>query len=730
MKKFCSVFFQVWLMVILFSFIEFVFAQKKISLEDIWIKYTFRTNPPPHFTFTKVGDYYITEDDSKNIIKKVLISGKSTQTLVLYSDVLGKNKNIQLEDYQLSPNENYLLIFKNRELIYRHSSVAETYLWDIRKEELILLSEGEKIMFPKFSPDETKLVFIKKNNLYLFDIVQKKEIAITNDGEWNKIKNGWADWVYEEEFGKPDFIEWSSGSQFIAYLKFNESKVKEFSMDIYNGNVYPDKYSFKYPKAGEDNSEVTLWIYDIKNSKSIKIPVSEDFQNIYIPRIQWLPKSERLCFTLLNRHQNYLQLYLYDPIKNNLEKFFEEKSDTYIEINDALRFVNNDKNFIWMSNQNGFQHLYLYDLSGKLVNPITSGNFDVENILVVDESKKEIYYTSTENGVMNRPVYKIKWNGKDKQLISPAEGFSRVEFSPTFKYYILSHHTANHPPVYTLKSIDNKFVQVLDDNKKLIETMKEYSLSKKEFNSFKTSEGIELHYWMMKPVDFDPQKKYPVYVTAYNGPGINKVNDAFEYEYWFHQYLCQNGYIVACADGRGTFGKGKAFQHCTYLQLGKLETQDQIEFVKYLGTLSYVDKNRIAFQGWSYGGFMALNMITKGSDIINAAISVAPVTNWKFYDNIYTERYMRLPKENPYGYNELSPINHVKNIKGKLLLIHGAADDNVHLQNAMEFVKACVENNKPLEYFIYPNKNHSIYGGYTRYHLYSKIVEFLERNLK
>lgn len=709
---------------------KYTFSQNKISLEDIWVKYTFRTAPPPYFTFTKQGDFYITEDEQKNIIKKELITGKTTQTLVLYNDIIQQNPNLKLNDYSLSDKEKYLLISTNTELIYRHSSKSITYSWDIANKKLISLSNNDPIMFPKFSPDETKIAYVKNNNIYITDLTTLKETAITTDGEWNKIKNGWADWVYEEEFSKPDFFDWSPNGNYIAYLKFNESNVKEYTMDVYNGNVYPDKYTFKYPKAGEDNSEVTLYVYDVKNSNTIKVPTPNNFQDLYIPRINWLSKTEKLCISLLNRYQNHLELFLFDPQKNTYEKFFEEKSDTYIEINDVLQFINNDQQFIWMSNQNGFQHLYLYDIKGKLVNAITQGNFDVENVLAVDEQKKEIYYTSTENGVIHRPVFKIKWNGKDKKLVSSAEGFNKIEFSPSYKYYIYSHHSANEPPVYSLHSADGKLIQVLEDNASLKEKLKNYKLSKKEFYSFKTSDGIELHYWIMKPADFNPNQQYPVFITAYNGPGINKVNNAWEYEYWFHQFLTQQGYIVACVDGRGTFGKGKAFQHCTYLQLGKLETQDQIEFVRFLKKQPYVDKNKIAFQGWSYGGFMALNMITKANDEIKAAISVAPVSNWKYYDNIYTERYMRLPKDNQNGYNQLSPINDIKNIKGKLLLIHGAADDNVHLQNAMEFVKQCVELNKDIEFFVYPNKNHSIYGGYTRFHLYSKMFNFLEKNVK
>ncbi|GAB4456439.1 MAG: S9 family peptidase [Bacteroidia bacterium] len=712
---------------VLFAFTSI--SQNNITLEDVWLKFTYRTEAPPYFTFTKSGSEYITEDDNKNIVKKDLISGKTTQTLVVYSDIQSQNKELNLSDYQLSAAEKYLLIFTQREPIYRHSSKFITYLWDIKNKKLILLSNGEKIMFPKLSPDESKIAYIKNNNIYITDLNILKETPVSIDGEWNKIKNGWADWVYEEEFGKPDFFDWSPDGKYIAYLKFNESKVKEFNIDFYNNQVYPDKYSFKYPKAGEDNSEVTLWIFNTESQQNSIIPTDNDFQNIYIPRMKWLQHSQQLCYITLNRRQNHLQMFIYNPQRNSTQKIFEEISDTYIEINDNWQFINKDKEFIWLSNKDGYQHIYRYDISGKLINQITSGKFDVENINGINEPKKEIYYTSTENGVINRPVYKITFDGKNKQLISPAEGFNNVEFSPDFNYYILSSHTANTPPVYSIyQTKDNKFIKLLQDNKSLKDKMAKMNLSKKEFAKFTNRIGLEIDYWIMKPANFDASKRYPVYVTAYNGPGINKVNNAWEYEYWFHQFLCQQGYIVACADGRGTFGKGKAFQHCTYLQLGKLETEDQIDFINFLRQQDFVDRNNIFFQGWSYGGFMALNMITKASDIIKGAISVAPVSNWKFYDNIYTERYMRLPKENPLGYNELSPINYVKNIKGKLLLIHGSADDNVHLQNAMEFVKECVNQNKPIEFFVYPNKNHSIYGGYTRLHLYSKIFEFLERN--
>ncbi len=719
---------KIFLSVCFFAIGLFGFSQNKITLEDIWLKFSFRPAPPPVYLFSDNGDYCITQDNEMNIVKADILTGKPTETIVNVSEVKGFNKNIDLNSFELSKMEKYLLITTNQEYSYRHSVSAKIFIWDLKNKKLFQLSNGDKIMFPKISPKENYITYVKNNNLFITELASQKETQVTKDGEWNKIKNGWADWVYEEEFSKADMFEWSDSENYLSYIKFDETNVKEFSMDMYNGKVYPDQYKFKYPKAGEENSIVSLHIYDLKNNKDIAVSISDN-KDIYLPRIKWLHGQDVLCYTLLNRLQNHLQLLTYNLKNGEVKKILDEQSDTFIEINDYLTFINGNKNFIWLTNKDGYQHIYMYDMTGKQVQQITYGKFDVDKIVFINEKKKEIYFTSSEMGVINRPLIKINFDGKNKKVVHTGIGFQNADFSPNGTFFVLSKSTANEPSAYYLYQND-KLVKELESNAALKEKMKNYTLTQKEFYKFKTSEGIELDYWIMKPINFDSTKTYPVYMTAYNGPGINRVNNAFEYDYWFHQFLCQNGYIVACADGRGTFGKGKAFMHCTYLQLGKLETQDQIEFAKYLKTKRYVDTKNMAFQGWSYGGFMALNMITKGSEYIKAAIAVAPVSNWKFYDNIYTERYMRKPSENTAGYEDNSPIKYVKQIKGKLLLIHGAADDNVHLQNAMEFVNAAVNNNIPLDYFVYPNKNHGIFGGYTRLHLYNKIFGFLESNLK
>jgi dipeptidyl-peptidase-4 len=408
---------------------------------------------------------------------------------------------------------------------------------------------------------------------------------------------------------------------------------------------------------------------------------------------------------------------------------YTDESKTYIDVNDDLRFIG-DKGFIISSERDEYNHLYYYDITGKLINQITKGPWDVMEFSGFDEESKTLYFVSTENGAINRDVYSIKLNGKDKKRLSTQTGFTSYEFTPGFKYYISTHSDANTPPVYELKSIDGKTVKVLEDNSNLNNTMKNFNLSSKKFFKFKTSEGVELNGWMMKPQNFDSTKKYPVYMYAYGGPGANEVNNAWDgVDYFWHNFLNQEGYMVVCVDNRGTQGRGRQFKHSTYLQLGKLETIDQIETAKYLGGLPFVDKTRIGFQGWSFGGYMASLLISKGGDTFKAAVAVAPVTNWKYYDNIYTERFLRKPIDNKSGYEENSPTNFVKGIKGKFLLIHGSADDNVHLQNSMELANAMVANNTPFDFMIYPNKSHGISGGLTRLHIYNKIFKFVKENL-
>lgn len=713
-----------------FLFLALIFsitinAQNKITLEDIWVKGTFRQQFPDGYNAMNDGLRY-TELEGDDLVTYEIKSGKKIEVLVKGDDVKFDGKTIPLSGYSFSPDESKIIMSKESDHIYRRSSKALHYIFDIKSKTLTELSAKGKQMFPTFSKDSKKVAFVRDNNLFYKNLESGEEIQVTTDGVNNKIKNGWGDWVYEEEFSLANYFDWSADGKYLAFIRWDETNVKEYSMDMYNGGLYPETVTFKYPKAGEDNSIVSVHIYDVASKKTVAADVGSE-KDIYIPRITWTADAN-LCIQRMNRLQNKIELLFANAATGASKIILTEEAKTYIDITDNLTFLPGNKGFIWSSEMDEFNHLYYYDINGKLVNQITKGSWDVIEFKGYDEKTGVLFYTSTERGAINRDLYSVKLNGSGKKLLSTAEGTTEADFTNGFKYYVSSYSNANTPTVFELHTADGKLVKVLEDNKALIEKMKPYNIPKKEFFTFKTSEGVELNGWMIKPQNFDASKKYPVYMTAYNGPGSNMVNNSWGGSGW-EQLLAQEGYMVVCVDGRGTLGRGRQFKHCTYLQLGKLETIDQIEVAKYLGTLAYVDKSRIGFQGWSYGGYMASLLISKGADYFKAAIAVAPVTNWKYYDNIYTERFLRKPADNKSGYEDNSPVNFVKQIKGKFLLIHGAGDDNVHYQNSMEMAKTLVMYNIPFEFMTYPNKNHGIYGGNTRLHLYTKMLNFVKQNL-
>ncbi len=709
----------------------FSIGQSNLTLEDIWGKFAYTAKGARGFNVMNNGTTYLdmsnTEDGSVTLGKFDLKNGKKLGDFVKASDLKFENRELNLETYELSSNEKKLLLYEKIEYVYRRSPKANYFIFDIASKKVTPLSTAGKQMFPKFSPDASKVAFVRDNNLYVLDLATEKETAITTDGVFNQIKNGWADWVYEEEFSKADYFEWSNDGKHLAWVRFDESKVKEFTLDYYRSELYPQKYTFKYPKAGEDNSLVTVLINDLGAGKTNTADIGT-FTDIYIPRIKFAGTGE-LCIQRLNRLQNKLEYLFADPATGKTRVALTEESKTYLDITDDLTFI--DKSgFIVTSERDGYNHIYHYDMNGNLVRQITKGEWDVMEFKGYNPVSRMLYFVSTENGAIHRDVYSIKLDGTSKKRMTPRDGMNNADFTNGFRYYINSYSNANTPPVYELYTIDGKLVKVLEDNMNLRERMAPLKLAQKTFMKFKNDAGIELNAWIMKPVDFDSTKKYPVYMYAYNGPGSNECNNGWDgTDYFWHNLLTKEGYIVVCLDGRGTMGRGVAFKHSTYLQLGKYEVEDQIAFAKYLGNKSWIDKNRIGFQGWSYGGYMASLMITKGSDVIKAAIAVAPVTNWKYYDNIYTERFMRTPKDNMSGYEDNSPVKYVKQIKGKFLIIHGSADDNVHMQNSLEMINAMVGYNIPFDMMIYPNKNHGIYGGLTRLHIYSKMLKFVKENL-
>ena len=562
-------------------------------------------------------------------------------------------------------------------------------------------------MYATFSPQGDKVAYVLDNNLFIKDIKSGTITQVTSDGKKNHIINGASDWVYEEEFALVRSFEWAPDGEHIAYYKFDETHVKEFSMDLFKGGLYPTQEVFKYPKAGEENSIVKVYFYNLEKDKSTYIYTEKDYE--YIPRIKWTNNPKVLALYGMNRHQNELDFVLANTEDGSNKILFTEKDKYFIDINDNLTFLPQD-NFIWTSEKDGFNHIYLKGLDGS-EQQITNGNWEVTSFHGVDSDKMEIYFTSTEEGSINRTLYVQHLDTDIKTKLSTEKGTNNSSFSKGLKYYMNSVSTANSAPVYTLHTADGKKLKTLEDNTDFNSNMLEFNLTKKEFFTIKT-EDAELNAWMIKPPNFDENKEYPLFMFLYGGPGSQQVTNSFGWtNYYWYQMLAQKGYIVACVDNRGTGGKGAEFKKMTYKELGKYETIDQINAAKYFGKLNYIDANRIGIQGWSYGGYMSSLAITKGADVFSLAIAVAPVTNWRYYDNIYTERYMQTPQENASGYDENSPINHVDKLKGHYLLVHGSADDNVHVQNTMEMISALVNANKQFDLFIYPDKNHGIYGG-------------------
>ena len=628
--------------------------------------------------------------------------------------------------YEFSDDEQKVLLGTNVTPIYRRSTQAEYYVYD-RKTKQVSLLFGGPVQQAKFSPDGKKVAFVYQRNLYVKDLEKNTIEQLTNDGS-KDIINGLTDWVYEEEFGFVRAFDWNATGTAIAFLRFDESDVPEFSMDIYGKGLYQVPYTFKYPKAGEKNAVVSLHLYDFKQQKTRLLKLQEQAPD-YIPRFKFTPEANRLVVQTLNRLQNHLILWAVD-IKTNASKILlEEKEDTYVDVHDNLRFLPKG-DFIWSSERSGYNHLYHYNADGTLKKQLTKGPWEVTQFYGVNSTAKEVYYASVEKSSIERVVYAIGLNGKGKRLLSPNHGTNGVAFSADFQYYIHTYEDAQTPPNYALRETKTaKVLNVIETNETLAAKANRFGFIPKEFSTLEVN-GETLNMWMIKPKNFDPKKTYPLMMYQYSGPGSQKVADKWydQRDLW-HQMLAQKGYVVVCVDGRGTGFKGAQFKKVTYKQLTKYETEDQIAVAQQLGNRAYIDKNRIGIWGWSYGGHMATNCILKGNAVFSLAIAVAPVTNWRFYDTIYTERFMRTPQENPEGYDLNSPLNYAHLLKGKYLLIHGSGDDNVHLQNTMRMVEALVQENKQFEWMIYPDKNHGIYGGNTQLHLYNKMTTFIENNL-
>ncbi len=709
-----------------------VFGQQKITIDEIY-NGTFRAEEMDELQSMKnTNQYTVLNLDYQS--RSMTIDLYDFATLKKVTTLIDTKSFKELENgidsYTFDDSEKQILIACNSNKIFRHSFTADYYLYNLDNKQMTKLFE-DQVQEPTFSPNGKKIAYSKENNLYVYDIASKQTIAITTDGKKNSIINGITDWVYEEEFAFVRAFDWSKDSKKVAYIRFDETEVPEFSMSVFEKNLYPTIETFKYPKAGEKNSLVSLHLYDVdsKGTKNVNLGTYNDF---YIPRIEWTNDANVLSAKILNRHQDNLDLLFVDGTTGATKVVLNEKDKAFIDFvdTDNLTFLK-DNSFIWTSEKDGFNHIYVYDKTGKLRKQVTKGNWEVTSYYGFDEKTNTVFYQSTENGSINRDVYRISLDGKNKLRLSKNTGTNAATFSPNFQYYINTFSSANQPTTYTLNEAKlGKQVQSIEDNQALASRLKNYNLPSKEFFVMKTAKGNELNTWIMKPKDFDPSKKYPVFMYQYSGPGSQQVNNEWNSydDYWF-MMLTQQGYIVACVDGRGTGFKGADFKKVTQKELGKYEVEDQIDAAKEIGNYAFVDKTRIGIFGWSYGGFMSSNCILKGNDVFKMAIAVAPVTNWRFYDSVYTERYMQTPQENPSGYDENSPINHVNKLKGKYLLIHGSGDDNVHVQNTMQMMEALIQANKQFDSQIYPDKNHGIYGGKTRIQLYTKMTNFIKENL-
>lgn len=701
---------------------------KTFTLEEIWGG-VFSTEGLESLHSMKNGtEYSVIEQDAVSGAINIEVynyeSGEKTKTLVTSSS-LGDLSTFQ--GYSFSKDENRILLSSQLEQIYRHSSRGIYHVYDVPSKGIFKVSD-KKIQEPLLSPDGNKIAYVLDNNIYMLNFATGQEVQLTDDGKKNEIINGITDWVYEEEFAFVRAFDWSADSKKIAFLRFDEREVPEFSMDVYSKDLYPKQEVFKYPKAGEKNAKVSLYVADITAMTLDEVKLG-DYKDFYIPRIKWTANPDVLSVQVMNRHQNNLDLIFVDAKTKTPKVVLNEKDTAYVDITDNLTFLE-DNSFIWTSEKDGFNHIYHYTTTGELINQVTKGAWEVTNYYGYDKKNKKIYYQSVENGSINRDVYSIALDGKDKKRLSEKEGTNDADFSADFSFYINYFSNTTTPYEYTLNNgKTGAIVREIKNNKGLLEKLGKYDVRPKEFSTIEIN-GEKLNTWMIKPKDFDPTKKYPLFMFQYSGPGSQMVKNSWHRanDYWY-MMLAKQGYIVACVDGRGTGLKGAKFKKVTQNDLGNLEVQDQIAVAKHFGALEYIDDSRIGIWGWSYGGFMSSNCLFKAPDVFKMAIAVAPVTNWRFYDTVYTERYLMTPQENAKGYDDNSPINFVNGLKGKFLLIHGSADDNVHVQNTMQLVEALIQANKDFDWAIYPDKNHGIYGGNTRLHLYNKMTNFITNNL-
>lgn len=713
---------------LIIHFLTLSSQQKTIALADIWASPTFAPKGVQQFNGLNDGKHFVRlEKNAINVYEYK--SGKLKNTLVDGEKLAVKdNATFRINQFWFNHDETQLLLTTDSRQLYRHSSEALVYVYDIATEKLTSIFEGMHARYPTFSPTGKMVAAVIDNNIFTYDLNSGAITTIGGDGKAGEIINGAVDWVYEEEFSMSQGYEWSPGGDKIAYYKFDESHVKEFSIDYYKGQNYPSIESYKYPKAGEKNANVGVYLFDFSNNNSILIEQTKE-DDSYLPRIQWAT-NDLLYIQKLNRHQNHWQVFQKNTKTGHMIVVWEEKNAAYIDINDKLWFTKNGDAFLFLSEQNGWNQLFLLTLSEMKLAALTEASYDVDHIIDFDLESQTIYYSAADEHPSERNVYKYDLKKKSRKKLNEQKGWNSFKPTKGGQFFLHTYSTFNSPTIYTLRDNNGNKVRVLEDNKELVKTLETYQLGQTKFGSLTTESNVNLTYWQILPPNFDSSKQYPVLFFVYGGPGSQTVKNAWGGpNYLWHQLLAQKGYIVMSVDNRGTGFRGEAFKKVTYLELGKYEIQDQMEAALYMASKRYVDKERIGIWGWSYGGFMSSLGISAGADVFKTAIAVAPVTHWKYYDNIYTERYMRTPKENPNGYEKNAPIYHANKIKGNYLLIHGMADDNVHLQHANEMINEMVKHMVEFDSEYYPNKNHGIYGGSTRLHLYRRMTQFISEKL-
>ena len=713
---------------ILLAYSTLLFGQKRnIELSDIWASGTFYPKTVNGFVNLNDGKSYCVlekNDEGFDAINQYdYVSGSKIKEILNAKDVFGDEK-YGINSYAFNQDQTVVLIYFNSLKIYRHSTRGDFKVVQLTDKQVI--GGGKEVRYPTLNPKGSKLAYVKENDLYVMDLMSQKVKRITKDGEYNTIINGAVDWVYEEEFGMSKGFEWNSNGTKIAFYRFDESAVKQWQMTTY-GKLYPDLYKFKYPKAGESNSIVQVFIADAQKGGCKLIDLNSDADQ-YIPRIKWTKNPNVLSIQRLNRLQNKWNLLMVEG--TNVQVSLEETNPRYVDITDDLFFLSDKKHMIVSSERDGYKHLYFHKVDGPQIFQITSGDWEVDQVLGIDEKNELIYYTSTEVNPTERHIYSIDFQGKKKLRLTTESGWHSAQFSTDFTLALHNYHTATQPHVFNIKDKNWETQRVVEDNEDFKVRNNQFIMGDISFDQLSVNDN-DLNYWMIKPASFNDSTKYPLLMYVYGGPGSQTVKNSFGWSnyYWYQMLANKYNIIIASVDNRGTGARGADFKKMTYRQLGKYETEDQIAAAKSLGQLSFIDKNRMGIWGWSYGGYMSSLALAKGNDVFKMAIAVAPVTNWRYYDNIYTERYMGLPQDNGAGYDDNSPINFVRDIKGKYLIVHGTGDDNVHFQNSVMMVNELIKNNIPFDSEFYPNKNHSIYGGATRYHLYNKMTNFILENL-